>query len=86
MGEPRGLSLLRGELTQLRQWSRKSLFFAALTCTIRPTAAITWVFLYGALVWQLRHDLRAVGRVLIQVSYIGFVVDPAHNIPPALTA
>lgn len=62
------------ELTRIRQWSRRSLFFAALTCTIRPTAAVTWVFLYGVLLWRLRHDLRAVGQVLFQVAYIGFVM------------
>ncbi|KAF9649566.1 hypothetical protein BDM02DRAFT_3094507 [Thelephora ganbajun] len=56
------------------QWSRKSLFFAALTCTVRPTAAITWVFLYSVLLWRLRHDLCAAGRVFFQVAYIGLSI------------
>ena len=74
-----------GELTQLRQRSRKSLFFAALTCTIRPTAAITWVFLYGVLLWRLRHNPHAFGRVLFQAAYIGFVAGPVRPMALALT-
>jgi hypothetical protein len=60
-------------LMWLRQWSRKSLFFAALSCAIRPTSAITWVFLYSALLWRILHDPRAVWRVLFQATCIGFV-------------
>lgn len=85
MGEWRVSFDTRGLTHLLRQRPFKSLLFAALTCTVRPTAAITWVFLYGVLLWRLRHDLRAVGRVLFQAVYIGFVVTPAQAMTLALT-
>ena len=43
---------------------RKFLLFVALACSVRVTSAITWAFLFPALLWQLSQN-RALLRVFI---------------------
>jgi hypothetical protein len=47
-----------------RSQLRKFLLFVALACSVRVTSAITWAFLFPALLWQLSHN-RALLRVFI---------------------
>ncbi|EGO21054.1 glycosyltransferase family 22 protein [Serpula lacrymans var. lacrymans S7.9] len=38
----------------------KSTAFAALACVIRPTNAIIWLYMYGALLWRVRKTRHAI--------------------------
>ncbi|KAI0280018.1 glycosyltransferase family 22 protein [Russula aff. rugulosa BPL654] len=71
---------------------RKFLLFVALACSVRVTSAITWAFLFPALLWQLSPN-RALLRVFIidtistacAACFLLFTLDSAYNGIPTLT-
>ena len=74
LGMPDILSLsLRKTFDPRRSQLRKFLLFVALACSIRVTSAITWIFLFGRLLWQLRQKpalLRAFIADTISTVYV----------------
>ena len=48
----------------LRSQLRKFLLFVALACSVRVTSAITWAFIFPALLWQISPN-RELLRVFI---------------------
>ena len=74
LGMPDILSLgFRKTSDPRRSQLRKFLFFVALACSIRITSAVTWVFLFGHLLWQLRLNpalLRAFIADAISTVYV----------------
>ncbi|KAI0306813.1 glycosyltransferase family 22 protein [Multifurca ochricompacta] len=68
---------------------QKFLVFVALACSVRITSAITWVFIFPPLLWQLRHNsglLRAFITDTISVVCVAlcllFTLDSAYNGTP----
>lgn len=51
----------------LRSTARKTLVFAALACSIRPTNAIIWVYLFTIMAYHLRHEQRALNALALDI-------------------
>ncbi|KAF8273654.1 glycosyltransferase family 22 protein [Lactarius quietus] len=75
-----------------RSQLRKFLVFVALACSIRITSAITWVFLFPPLLWQLRGNTALLRRFIIDIVATIFVTlcllftfDSMYNGTPTLT-
>ncbi|CAL1705145.1 unnamed protein product [Somion occarium] len=71
---------------------RKSLVFAALTCAVRPTNAVIWVYMMGLLLWRLRFDRKRLASIIMDVLFIGscavfllFVLDSLYYGKPTFT-
>lgn len=52
---------------------RKTLMLAALSCAIRPTNAVIWVYLFVNILWALRSSGRTMLALLSDALIIGFV-------------
>ncbi|KIL00916.1 glycosyltransferase family 22 protein [Paxillus rubicundulus Ve08.2h10] len=51
---------------------RRCIVFAALTCAVRPTNAIIWVYMFALLFWRLRTNTKLLVRTLLDCAIIGF--------------
>ncbi|KAF8844880.1 hypothetical protein BDN67DRAFT_942333 [Paxillus ammoniavirescens] len=57
-----------------RQKLRRCIIFAALTCAVRPTNAIIWVYMFALLFWRLRTNAKLLVRTMRDCAIIGFTV------------
>ncbi|KAI0780644.1 glycosyltransferase family 22 protein [Trametes elegans] len=57
-----------------REETRKALLFAALACTIRPTNAVLWIFMFAWLLWTLRKRTGDVIFVAATAFAIGSLI------------
>ncbi|KDQ60920.1 glycosyltransferase family 22 protein [Jaapia argillacea MUCL 33604] len=71
---------------------RKCLALAALTCVMRPTNAVLWVYAMGALLWHLRRRVRDLLSVIVDAATVGlttvmliFLLDSAYYGQPTFT-
>ncbi|KAH7908309.1 glycosyltransferase family 22 protein [Hygrophoropsis aurantiaca] len=71
---------------------RYCMVFGALAFILRPTNAIIWMYMFGALFWQLRNNRHATFILFLECAVIGsvalllaFVLDSTYYGTPTLT-
>ncbi|KAF8610365.1 hypothetical protein BDV93DRAFT_601383 [Ceratobasidium sp. AG-I] len=60
-----------------RSHFRMALGLAALSCMLRPTGAIIWIFLGAELVWRWRRSVTRIGGLVFDVSLVGALASAA---------